>query len=88
MNIIAKFHNEKKRANRNIYQEDKKITHHSWEDGLLRTISRQIGFAPKNYSKQFHTYLCLSNLYFPLPLVSGGLDWRLKHLSTLNKSKI
>ena len=36
-------------------------------------------------SNQVHILLCPINLSFPLPLVDGGLNGRLKHLSTLIK---
>jgi hypothetical protein len=44
-----------------------------------------MGVAPKNLSKQIHFSHVLS---FPLPLVGGGLQRRLKHLRTIIKSKV
>ena len=45
----------------------------------------QTGVAPKNLSKQVH-FPCI--LSFPLPLVGGGLQGRLKHLRTIIKSRL
>jgi hypothetical protein len=39
----------------------------------------------KTISKQVHIPFCPLNLSFPLPLVGGGLEGRLKHLRTLTK---
>jgi hypothetical protein len=44
-----------------------------------------MGVVPKNLSKQVH-FPCI--LSFPLPLVSGRLQGRLKHLRTTIKNKI
>jgi hypothetical protein len=41
-------------------------------------------FAPKNLSKQVHFPWILS---FPLPLVGGGLEGRLKHLRIIIKNR-
>jgi hypothetical protein len=44
-----------------------------------------MGVAPKNLSKQIHFPSVLS---FPLPLVGGRLDGRLKHLRTILKDRL
>jgi hypothetical protein len=44
-----------------------------------------MGFAPKDLSKQVLFPLILS---FPLPLVGGGLQGRLKHLRAIIKTKV
>lgn len=44
-------------------------------------LTIRIGFAPKHYTNQVHILLCLINLSFSLPLVGGGLEVRLEHLS-------
>lgn len=52
------------------------ISWHCRLDLLQRTISKQV-----------HILLCPIHLSFPLPLVSGGLEGRLKCLQTLIKSR-
>jgi hypothetical protein len=44
-----------------------------------------MGVAGKNLSKQVHFPHILS---FPLPVVGGGLQGRLKHLRTIIKNRI
>jgi hypothetical protein len=46
-----------------------------------------MGFAPKNHFKTGQLAPYHNNLSFPIPLVDGGLEGRLKHLRTIIKNR-
>ena len=52
---------------------------------LLISWQCRLDSPQRTISKQVHILLCPINLAFPLPLVVGGLEGRLRHLSTVIK---
>ena len=54
----------------------------NWTAGIL---TMKIGIAPRQFLNRSTSPFCPTNLSFPLPLVGGGLERRLKHLRTLIK---
>ena len=58
-----------------------------WTELLLSWQCRLYSFK-RNLSIQDNIFLCPINLLFPLPLVSGRIEGRLKHLSAHTKSRL
>ena len=58
-----------------------------WTELLLSWQCRLYSFK-RNLSIQDNIFLCPINLSFPLPLVSGRIEGRLKHLSAHTKSRL
>ena len=48
-------------------------------------LTSKLDLQQRTISKQVHILLCPINHSCPLPLMGGGLERRLKHLSTLTK---
>ena len=66
------------------------LNYHCWFLGteLLMSWQCRLDSPQRTLSKQLHTLLCPINLSFPLPLVGGRLEGRLRYLRTIIKCRL